>query len=107
MQKTAQEYTIQVGTMHYRELNGIIHEQMTRGMHRFVLRGVTGQRYIGAGLPRGIELDIYGVPGQDLGVFNTGARIVVRGNAQDGVGNTMNEGFIAVHGSVGDIPGHP
>jgi putative selenate reductase len=106
MQKTAQKYTIQVGTMHYRELNGIIHERMARGVRRFVLLGVTGQRYIGAGLPHGIEIVIYGVPGQDLGVFNTGARIVVRGNAQDGVGNTMNEGLIEVHGSVGDIPGH-
>jgi glutamate synthase domain-containing protein 3 len=31
---------------------------------------------------------------------------VVHGNAQDGCGNTMNEGQIVVHGSAGDITGH-
>jgi putative selenate reductase len=106
MQETEQLCTVQVGVMQYRELNRLIHERIAQGMNRIVLRDVTGQRYIGAGLSSGIELELYGVPGQDLGVFNTGARIVVHGNAQDGVGNTMNEGLIVVHGSVGDIPGH-
>jgi putative selenate reductase len=105
--KTLQEiYTIRVGRMHYRSLNRHIHERITEGINRFILREVTGQRYIGAGLPQGIEIELYGVPGHDLGVFNAGARIVVRGNAQDGVGNTMNDGLIVVHGSVGDIPGN-
>jgi len=34
-----------------------------------------------------------------------GPRIIVRGNAQDGCGNTMNEGEIIVHGHAGDIIG--
>ncbi len=95
-----------VGTMHYRQLGNIIREQIDQGVRRFVLEGVIGQRYIGAGLGHDVEIDIIGVPGQDLAVFNGGARIRVFGNAQDGVGNTMNDGYIAVHGSVGDIPGH-
>jgi glutamate synthase domain-containing protein 3 len=35
-----------------------------------------------------------------------GAQVVVRGNAQDGVGNTMNAGRICVHGDAGDIIGY-
>ncbi len=92
--------------MHYRELGSIIRSRINQGIRRFVLEGVVGQRYIGAGLGHNIEIDIIGVPGQDLAVFNGGARIRVFGNAQDGVGNTMNDGYVAVHGSVGDIPGH-
>ena len=34
-----------------------------------------------------------------------GPRIIVRGNAQDGCGNTMNDGEIIVHGHAGDITG--
>ncbi len=92
--------------MHYHKLSNIINEKINRGFTRFVLEGVIGQRYIGAGLGHDVEIDIIGVPGQDLAVFNGGARIRVFGNAQDGVGNTMNDGYISVHGSVGDIPGH-
>ena len=35
-----------------------------------------------------------------------GPRIVVHGNAQDGCGNTMNEGQIVLHGHAGDITGY-
>ena len=34
-----------------------------------------------------------------------GPKIIVQGNAQDGCGNTMNEGEIIVHGHAGDILG--
>jgi glutamate synthase domain-containing protein 3 len=34
-----------------------------------------------------------------------GPRIIVRGNAQDGCGNTMNDGEIIVHGRAGDTVG--
>lgn len=106
MEKSETAYKIHVGSMHYRTLSTVIQEQINHGFRRFVLQGVIGQRYIGAGLGRDVEIDIIGVPGQDLAVFNGGAQIRVFGNAQDGVGNTMNDGYIAVHGSVGDIPGH-
>ena len=38
-------------------------------------------------------------------MFMNGPRITVHGNAQDGCGNTMNEGEIIVHGHAGDIIG--
>jgi NADPH-dependent glutamate synthase beta subunit-like oxidoreductase/glutamate synthase domain-containing protein 3/Pyruvate/2-oxoacid:ferredoxin oxidoreductase delta subunit len=97
---------IHVGKIHYRDVNLAIRRQIKEGVRHFILENVTGQRYIGAGLDDGIVIEIYGVPGQDLGVFNGGATLIVHGNAQDGVGNTMNDGRIIVHGSVGDIPGH-
>jgi len=106
MKETYTTCKIFTGTMHYRDLNMEIRKRAHEGIRHFVLENVTGQRYIGAGLGPGIVLEIKGVPGQDLGVFCGGATIVVHGNAQDGVGNTMNDGFIIVHGSVGDIPGH-
>ena len=106
MEKTTTPLRISVGTIHYRELSEAIRERIDGGVRRFRLENVIGQRYIGAGLGHGIEIEIWGVPGQDLGVFNGGCTIIVHGNAQDGVGNTMNDGLIVVHGSVGDIPGH-
>jgi putative selenate reductase len=106
MKETSTDLRIQVGTTHYRELSDAIRKKLAEGYRRFILEQVVGQRYIGAGMEHGVEIEIYGVPGQDLGVFNDGAKIVVYGNAQDGVGNTMNDGYIVVHGNVGDIPGH-
>ncbi|MCQ2454516.1 MAG: glutamate synthase, partial [Clostridia bacterium] len=34
------------------------------------------------------------------------AELIVKGNAQDAVGDTMNEGRIVVHGSIGDAAGY-
>lgn len=103
---TSTTLSIHVGMTHYRVLGEAIRSKIAEGIQHFILEKVMGQRYIGAGLGHGVVIEIRGVPGQDLGVFNDGAKLVVYGNAQDGVGNTMNDGFIIVHGSVGDIPGH-
>ena len=35
-----------------------------------------------------------------------GADITVRGNAQDAVGDTMNDGSIVIHGNIGDAAGY-
>jgi glutamate synthase domain-containing protein 3 len=71
------------------------------------ITGVNGQRYIGTGISgadRVIEID--GTPGNDLAAFMDGPTVVVRGNAQDGVGNTMNAGAVYVHGDAGDVLGY-
>jgi glutamate synthase domain-containing protein 3 len=39
-------------------------------------------------------------------MFMDGPTIEVFGNAQDGVGNTMNSGKVVVHGSAGDVLGY-
>ena len=97
------------GPLHYRELNELINAAVRDsggGGTEVELENVTGQRYIGAGLPGGVNITVRGVPGNDLGAFMDGAEIAVHGNAQDGVGNTMNAGRIVIHGRAGDIPGH-
>ena len=35
-----------------------------------------------------------------------GPKMIVHGNAQDGSGNTMNEGQIVIHGHAGDVTGN-
>jgi glutamate synthase domain-containing protein 3 len=89
----------------YRELNARLRDAVSKGAHRIELRNVCGQRYIGTGIGRPVEIEIFGTPGNDLGAFMDGPRIIVRGNAQDGCGNTMNEGEIVIHGHAGDVIG--
>ncbi len=89
--------------LHFRELNAMVKSAAIDGVQDIELTNVFGQRYIGSGVTGGVHIDIDGVPGNDLGAFMDGPQIVVRRNAQDGVGNTMNDGSIVVHGRAGDI----
>jgi len=88
-----------------RELNTRLREAVGNGTEKIELRNVYGQRYIGTDLDKPVEIEIFGTPGNDLGAFMDGPRIIVHGNAQDGCGNTMNKGEIIVHGHAGDITG--
>jgi glutamate synthase domain-containing protein 3 len=88
-----------------RELNLRLREATSKGAQRIELRNVYGQRYIGTDLNKPVEIEIFGTPGNDLGAFMDGPSIIVRGNAQDGCGNTMNNGEITIHGHAGDIIG--
>jgi glutamate synthase domain-containing protein 3 len=92
--------------IYYRQLNDMIHSFIKLGIKNFTLDNIKGQRYIGTGLDRGVEITINGVPGNDLGAFMNGAEITVNDNSQDGVGNTMNEGKIVIHGDAGDVLGY-
>jgi len=92
--------------VHYRELNKWVRMAVAGGERRFVLRNVNGQRYIADGIEKKIKMDVYGTPGQDMAAFMKGPEIVVHGNAQDGVGNTMDDGKIAIEGMAGDIVGY-
>lgn len=94
-------------TLKHKELNDLMRECVLRGVKKFVLRNVTGHRYIGTRLnisnPEKVEIEIYGTAGNDLGAFLNGHRIIVHGNAQDGVGNTMDDGEIVIEGRAGDV----
>ena len=93
--------------VYYRRLNEEIRAAAADGARRIVLRNVEGQRYIGAGLKfPDLEIRVHGVPGQDMAAFMDGPRIDVANNAQDAVGNTMNEGRIVVRGLAGDVIGY-
>jgi len=92
--------------MHYRDLNKMIKEAAWAGETDFVLDNVNGQRYIGTGVDRKINITINGIPGNDLAAFANGPVITVNANAQDAIGNTMNDGLIVVHGLAGDVLGY-
>ena len=91
--------------VYYRELNGRLRELVSSGTNRIELHNVCGQRYIGTNLDRPVDIEIFGTPGNDLGAFMNGPRVIIHGNAQDGCGNTMNSGEIIIHGHAGDIIG--
>ena len=99
-------YEVNAEGMHYRELNRLMRTLDKSGAERIEIQTVYGQRYIGTDLEKKMYIDIYGTPGNDLGAFMNGPRIVVHGNAQDCSGNTMNEGTIVIHGHAGDITGY-
>jgi glutamate synthase domain-containing protein 3 len=96
---------IDASNVPYRELNTRLRNAVVGGTQKMVIRNVDGQRYIGTNLGKPIEVEIYGSPGNDLGAFMDGPRIVVHGNVQDNCGNAMNSGEIIVHGHAGDILG--
>ncbi len=96
---------IDAGGVYYRQLNARLKEAVADGATKIELHNVHGQRYIGTGLDRPVRIEIFGTPGNDLGVFMDGPEIIVHGNAQDGCGNTMNEGQIIIHGHAGDTAG--
>jgi glutamate synthase domain-containing protein 3 len=92
-----------------KELNGRLRELMLSGVKKVNITNVCGQRYIGTRLytPEHLkmEIEIFGTPGNDLAAFLYGHKITVHGNAQDGVGNTMDDGEIVVKGRAGDVLG--
>lgn len=88
--------------MHYQELNSIIHEELEREKD-ITVTNVRGQRYIAAGVNKDVSITLEGIPGNDLGVFMSGPIINVKGNTQDGTGNTMSGGKIIIHGHGGDV----
>ncbi len=104
MKETTEATRIDATGVYYRDLNQKIKELVESGVTRVELHNVFGQRYIGTGLVKAIDIDVYGTPGNDLGMLMNGSRITVHGNAQDGCGNTMNEGNIVIHGHAGDVP---
>lgn len=97
---------IDASNLYYRDLNVRLRQAVEDGTELIELHNVYGQRYLGTGLHRPVEIHIHGTPGNDLASFMDGPRIVVHGNAQDGCGNTMNGGEVIIHGRAGDVTGH-
>lgn len=92
--------------IYYRQLNDRIQQEVNAGADKIVLENINGQRYIGTRLDRPVHIDIYGVPGNDLGAYMDGSTIIVHDNGQDAIANTMNDGKIVVHGHAGDVLGY-
>ncbi|MDD2620175.1 MAG: hypothetical protein PHC92_05860 [Syntrophomonadaceae bacterium] len=70
------------------------------------VNNLNGQRYIACGWKNSKKLVLHGTAGNNLGAFSQGPQILVYGNGQEGVANTMSDGQIVMHGRVGDIAGY-
>ena len=93
--------------VYFKDLNCLLRQIIdAEGIEKMEIQNVCGQRYLGTDLATNIEIDVYGTPGNDLGAFMSGPKMVIHGNAQDASGNTMNEGEIVIHGHAGDLTGH-
>ncbi len=92
--KQSQTARVNAMGLSHRELNARLKELVSDGAQKIELRNVYGQRYIGTDLDKPVGIEIFGTPGNDLGAFMDGPKITVHGNAQDGCGNTMNNGEI-------------
>ena len=98
--------TIDAKGVYYRELNQKVREVVSKGEKEILLKNVNGQYYIGDGLQGDVKITIEGVPGNDLAAFMDGPTIIIKANAQDNIGNTMNSGKVVVHGNAGDVLGY-
>lgn len=91
--------------LHYRELNKKIRSAVKEGAKHIILKNVSGQRFIGAGIKDKITIEIFGDAGLDTGVFSEGVNIVVHGNSEYLLGNTISGGEMVVYGDSWDITG--
>ncbi|MHB9094812.1 MAG: GltB/FmdC/FwdC-like GXGXG domain-containing protein [Eubacteriales bacterium] len=98
--------TIDAKGVYYRQLNDMVQQAVNEGAAKIVLKNVNGQRYIATRVSRPVDIEIKGVPGNDLGAYMNGSTVIVRDNGQDAIGNTMNAGKIVVHGHAGDVLGY-
>jgi glutamate synthase domain-containing protein 3 len=75
-----------------------------KGWRRFIVYGLTGQRFHGCGLgpnTHDVRIDVYGSSGDYLASGIDGLEIRVHGNAQDQLGQIMKQGRLVVYGDVG------
>ncbi|SHE70400.1 Glutamate synthase domain-containing protein 3 [Caldanaerobius fijiensis DSM 17918] len=97
---------IDASGIYYKDLNEMIKEEIKKGEKEIYLKNVNGQRYIGDGISANAKIIIEGTPGNDMAAFMDGLTIEVKGNGQDAIGNTMNDGKVIVHGHAGDVIGY-
>ncbi len=99
--------TIDAKDVYYAELNERIRDYIRQGENEIEITNVVGHRYIGGGInAKDVKITVRGVAGEDLAAFMEGPTIEVMNNAQDAVGNTMNDGQVIIHGLAGDVIGY-
>ena len=93
---------IEAKDLHFKELN----EKIRACNSEMTIADCLGQSFICAGM-REKKVEIHGTPGNALGAYlGEGSHITIRGNAQDAVGDTMNDGTMVIHGNAGDALGY-
>ena len=95
------EKTIDLKGLSFRIANQRIKEAIVRGLKKIKLIDVNGQRYVCCGIKDDVSVHVIGSPGNDLGMFMDGPKIMVNGNAGDVVGYSMRGGRIYVQGNAG------
>jgi len=99
--------TIDAKGIYYAQLNEQIRELIRNGEKEINLININGQRYIGGGIEANdVHIRVKGTAGEDLAAFMEGPTVEVMNNAQDGVGNTLNDGKIIIRGLAGDVVGY-
>jgi len=98
--------TIDARGMEHKELNEMVKRAVEHGAREINIKNVNGQRFIADGLKGGNKLIVKGTPGNDLAAFMDGPVLEVHGNAQDGVGNTLNDGTVIICGDARDALGY-
>lgn len=96
---------VEAGLDRYEVVNEKVKELLNK-QNRVTVKNLNGQRYLGCAMEAGKTLELYGTPGNDLACYLNGGRVIVHGNCQDAVGNTMNGGEIVVYGHCGDAMGY-
>ncbi len=99
-------FDIDAKDKHFRDLNEEVRAAVDKGEKELSLKNVNGQYYIATGLCGKLDINIEGVPGNDLSAFMDGPTVTIKSNAQDNIANTMNAGKIIIHGSAGDVLGY-
>ncbi|MCL2086517.1 MAG: glutamate synthase [Oscillospiraceae bacterium] len=93
----------------FKQLNEQIRACVRVGNKNIKIDDCCGQRFICSGFSAETptQITINGTPGNALGAYlDGGCTITVNGNAQDAVGDTMNDGKIIIHGNAGDALGY-
>lgn len=74
------------------------------GFRRLIVHGTKGHRFLASGLgpnTAGLQVDIYGSPGDYLASGIDGATVTVHASGQDQLAQIMKGGRLVVHGDVG------
>ncbi len=106
------EINVGVDKMGSKTLNLTMKEASKRGVEKFILRNVGGQRFIGTGV-KAKEIHVHGLSGNNSFAFTRDVKITtypttagktrIHGNVQVGVANTSNPSEINVGGEVNDL----
>jgi glutamate synthase domain-containing protein 3 len=92
--------------VYYKELNEEIRSHLDKGVKEILVGMSTASVISGDGVTGDQRLILEGTPGNDMAAFMNGLEIIVKGNSQDGTGNTMNDGRVIIHGHTGDTTGY-
>ncbi len=106
------EIDVGVDRMGSRALNIAMKEASKRGVEKFILKNVAGQRFIGTGV-KAKEIHVHGLSGNNSFAFTRDVKITtypttagntrIQGNVQVGVANTSNPSELNIGGEVNDL----